>query len=246
MRRHWKLLLGTLAAVLLALAVAGYVWLSDLVDPMPETAAALVSDDLVRVETDRWLSFTPSEPSDIGFILYPGARVPAQAYAPPARAIAEAGHLSVVPSMPFGLAILAPDTASDVIEAHPEIERWVIAGHSLGGVVAADYAADHEAIGGLALWASYPADGTDLSDAALAVTSIYGSEDGLTTIEDIDASRDRLPSDTAFVEIAGGTHAGFGWYGEQTGDGEATITRDEQQAQIVAATLRVLEAVEDV
>ena len=45
------------------------------------------------------------------------------------------------------------------------------------------------------------------------------------------------------MEIEGGNHAQFGWYGEQAGDGEATISPAEQQDQTVAATLAVLEAV---
>lgn len=244
MRKHWKLILGIITAVIVALGAAGYLWLTDLVDPMPETEAALVSDELVGVETSPWLTFTPAEPSGTGFILYPGGRVPAQAYAPPARAVAEAGYLAVVPSMPLGLAMLAPDTADGIIDAHPQIERWVIGGHSVGGVMAANYASDHEAIDGLALWASYPADGTDLSPQPLVVTSIYATEDGLVTIEDINASRAQLPPVTAYAEIAGGNHAGFGWYGGQDGDGIATISREEQQAQVVAATLELLARVE--
>ena len=244
MRRHWELILGIIIAVLLVIGVVAYVWLTDLVDPMPEAQAALESDDAVAVTTEPWLTFTPAEPSDTGFIFYPGGRVSAEAYAPPVRAIAEAGHLAVVPSMPFGLAVFDPDAADAIIEAHPEIERWVIGGHSLGGVMAADYALDHDPAEGLALWASYPADGTDLSGSDVAVTSIYASEDGLTTLEDIEASRTQLPPDTVFVEIEGGNHAGFGWYGEQEGDGLATISREAQQAQVVEATLELLESVE--
>ncbi len=244
MRRHWKLILGIAVATVLALGAVGFAWLTDLVDPMPEARAAVESQDTVTASEDPWLTFTPAEPTDTGFIFYPGGRVPHEAYAPPARAIAAEGYLSVVPSMPFGLAVLAPDTADDIIEAYPEIEQWVIGGHSLGGVMAADYAMDNDPVEGLALWASYPQDGTDLSESELLVTSIYATEDGLTTLEDIEASRDRLPPDTVFVEIQGGNHAGFGWYGEQEGDGVATISREEQQAQVVEATLELLQSVE--
>lgn len=244
MRRHWKLIFATALAVLLILGVVGYVWLTNLAEPMPEAELALEPDAAVAVETDPWITFTPAEPASTGFIFYPGGRVEAEAYAPPVRAIAEAGYLSVLPSMPFGLAILAPDSADDIIEAHPEIEQWVIAGHSLGGVMAADYAAANDPVTGLALWASYPQGGSDLSGSELAVTSIYASEDGLTTLEDIEASRAQLPPDTVFVEIVGGNHAGFGWYGEQDGDGEATISRVEQQSQVVDATLELLESIE--
>ena len=228
----------------LVIAVLGFLWLTDLVDPMPSAAAALEPDEAVTVATDPWLTFDPLEPASTGFIFYPGGRIPAEAYAPPVRAIAEAGYLAVVPDMPFGLAVLAPDTAADIIEAFPDIDTWVIGGHSLGGAMAAQFADGREELDGLALWAAYPPGGNDLSEQAIAVTSIYATEDGLTSIEEIEASRAQLPPDTTFVEIVGGNHAGFGWYGEQDGDGVASISREEQQAQVVEATLELLAAVE--
>ncbi len=244
MRRHWKLILGILIAVVLALGAVGYLWLTNLVDPMPEAEIALESDETVTVATDPWLTFSPSEAPTTGFIFYPGARVPAEAYAPPIRTVAEAGYLAVVPSMPFGLAVLAPDTASDVIAANPDIEHWVIGGHSLGGAMAAQYADGRNEIDGLVLWAAYPPGSADLSEQSIDASSIYASADGLTSLEEIEASRAQLPPDTAFVEIEGGNHAGFGWYGEQDGDGVATISRTEQQAQVVEATLDVLASAE--
>lgn len=243
MRRRWAWLVGIVLAVLVVIVAGGYLWLSDLADPMPEAQAAMASDTAVAVSTAGRLTFQPAEPASTGFIFYPGGRVSPEAYAPPLRAIAEAGHLSVIVSVPFGLAVLDPDAADGVIEAHPEIDRWVIGGHSLGGAMAAQYAAGHaDAIDGLALWGAYPADGTDLSESGLVTTSVYATEDGLATVDEIEASAAQLPADTAFVRIEGGNHAGFGWYGEQDGDGEATISREEQQAQTIEATLAVLEA----
>ncbi len=243
MRRHWRLFLGIAAAVLLILAAGGYLWLNNLVDPMPEAEAAMVTSPTVTVATEPWLTFTPADPASTGFIFYPGGRVPAEAYAPAMLAIAEAGYLSVITPMPFGLAVLDANAADAVIEAYPDIERWVIGGHSLGGAMAAQYADGHDDIDGLALWAAYPAGGTDLSTSELLVTSVYATEDGLATIDEIEASASQLPPDTTFVRIEGGNHAQFGWYGEQDGDGEASIPRAEQQEQVVAATLDLIEAV---
>ena len=243
MRRHPKLIAGVIVAILILIGALGYVWLNDLADPMPETETALASDEQVTVTTEPWLTFTPSEPASTGLIFYPGGRVPAQAYAPPLREIAAAGYTAVAPDMPLGLAVLAADTADDVIAAHPQIEQWVIAGHSLGGAMAAQYAEGHDAIDGLALWAAYPPGGVDLSDSSIAAASIYATEDGLTSLDEVEASRAQLPPGTTFVEIAGGNHAGFGWYGEQDGDGVATIAREEQQTQVVAATVELLDTV---
>jgi hypothetical protein len=42
-----------------------------------------------------------------------------------------------------------------------------------------------------------------------------------------------LPDTTSFLkQSTGGNHAGFGSYGEQRGDGTATISNEEQQQQI--------------
>jgi len=96
------------------------------------------------------------------------------------------------------------------------------------------------AVEGLALWASYPATSDDLSGRDLAVTSVYGTRDGLATEDRNDVSRPLLPSGTQGVAIEGGNHSQSGWYVPQSGDNEATITREEQPAQVVAATLRLL------
>ena len=95
-------------------------------------------------------------------------------------------------------------------------------------------------IRGLVFWASYPADSDNLSATNLAVTSIYASNDGLATGDKIEKSRALLPRNTAWVKIEGGNHAQFGWYGAQSGDGVAMLSRAAQQDQIVRATLELL------
>jgi len=107
------------------------------------------------------------------------------------------------------------------------------------------YAYNHnDQIDGLVFWASYPASSNDFSGSAMKVTSIYATLDGLATQDKIDASRKLLPADTTWVKIVGGNHAQFGWYGPQTGDNPATISRLEQQAQAVQSTLELLNSVD--
>jgi dienelactone hydrolase len=143
--------------------------------------------------------------------------------------------------MPLNLAVFAPDRAAEVMAAFPQIGRWAVGGHSLGGAMAARFALQNpDAVQGLVLWAAYPASTDDLSGHPLAVASIYGTLDGLATEDKIAASRPLLPGNTLWVAIEGGNHAQFGWYGPQSGDGTATISREEQQRQIVAATLELL------
>ena len=244
MNHRWQRITGIAASTLATIAVAGSLSLMSVVGSVPQAQAATPSDEGVSVSTEPWLTFTPAEPSGTGLIFYPGGRVEPESYAPPLQAIASDGYITIVPDMPFGLAVLAPDTADEIIEAFPDIERWVIGGHSLGGAMAAQYTAENEGIDGLALWAAYPPADVDLSAAPIAATSIYASEDGLTSLVEIEASRAQLPPDTVFIEIDGGNHAGFGSYGEQDGDGVATIDPEEQQAQVVAATVELLQQVE--
>src|SRR5438270_500507 len=79
------------------------------------------------------------------------------------------------------------------------------------------------ALPGVVLWGSYPQASDDLSGSALAVVSISGTRDGLSTPAKIDASRPLLPPDTRWVVIDGGNHSQFGWYGPQGGDNPAGI-----------------------
>lgn len=65
--------------------------------------------------------------------------------------------------------------------------------------------------------------------------SIYGEQDGLSTLEDIEKSRLQFSRDATFVEIKGGNHAQFGLYGDQKGDGQAEIEPLEQQHQVIEA-----------
>ena len=240
-RRRW-LWAGASVLVVLLVALGGFaIWATTTPEPGPDAVAALRSDDRVEVVEDDGYTFAPRRPARVGFVLYPGARVDPASYAVPARQIAEAGFLVVVPALTLNLAVLDAGAADPVIDAHPAIDRWVVGGHSLGGAIAAGYAEDHcDTVAGLVLWAAYPAEDTDLSSADLDVASVVGTRDGLTTRADIDGSRDQLPPDTDFVPIEGGNHAQFGDYGPQAGDQPATISRREQQAQAVMATLAVL------
>jgi len=180
--------------------------------------------------------------SSTGVVFYPGALVDPRAYVPNLLPLAEAGHPVVILKVPYNIALFDPNGARAVMDAHPEVERWVVGGHSLGGVMAASVAGRDDArIRGLLLWGSYPNGSID--DRTLRAMSIYGSEDGLTTPAEIDATRDRLPPDTTFVEVVGGNHAFFGDYGVQGGDGVATISRDEAQRQIRAASLELVQRV---
>lgn len=219
------------------------IWALTPLGPMPEALTALESDGEVNVITKPWLIFqSKSNSNSIGYIIYPGGRVDYRSYAPAAREIAKEGYLVVIAPMTLNLAVLSLNEAQKVMDAYPEIQSWVIGGHSLGGSMAAKFAnKEPEIVQGLILWASYPASSDDLSDSNISVISIYGTNDGLATVEEINNSRPLLPENTIWISIEGGNHAQFGWYGDQSGDYPASISREDQQTQIIDASLNFLE-----
>jgi hypothetical protein len=241
MRRRNKVILGILLALVVVL-VGFVVWAETPPAPMPEAYDALKSDSSVTVSTGSWLVFSPvSSNASTGFVIYPGGRVDFRSYAPLAHAVAAEGYLVVIPQMPLNLAVFGANTATDVIKSYPQISSWAIGGHSLGGTMAAQFAYGNPfKIRGLVLWASYPPSGVDLSKSNLFVTTIHGTNDGLVSNAQIDDSLKLLPPATIRVDISGGNHAYFGWYGEQAGDNPATITRKLQQNLTVTTTVQLL------
>ena len=241
MRRRYKAMI-IVALVLAAVFVGFVVWAETPPSPMPQAFDALESDSSVIVSTDNWIVFTPtSSNSSTGFIIYPGGRVDFRSYAPLAHAIAAEGYFVVIPKMPLNLAVFGENIANDIINAYPQINSWTIGGHSLGGTMAAQFAYDNPSkVSGLILMGAYPASGVNLSESSLSVTTIHGTNDGLVSNKQIDDSLNALPPTTVRVDISGGNHAYFGWYGDQAGDNPATITREAQQNQTLTATIQLL------
>lgn len=159
-----------------------------------------------------------------GLIFYPGAKVEHTAYLPLMETLAERGILSVIIKMPLRLAFLDVNAADGIPEMFPEIDRWYIGGHSLGGSMAASYLEGHPELSGIILLASYST--ADITDSR--ALSIYGTEDEVLNHAQYLINKINLPKDLTEVVIQGGNHAYFGHYGEQNGDGAATIERSLQ------------------
>lgn len=186
------------------------------------------TDEYTTEYIDKGIVFSPNEPK-AGLIFYPGGKVEYTAYAPLMSELAERGVLCVLVKMPFNLAIFNINAADGIREEYPQITEWYIGGHSLGGAMAAVYASNHLAnVKGLLLLGAYST--ADLTDSGLKVVSLYGSEDKVLNLEKYEQSRSSLPTDFAELVIDGGCHSYFGDYGMQDGDGEPTITREEQFA----------------
>ena len=236
-RKLWTWLIAVV--LVLAVAAAGAnVWVESLYPVQKTARAALVSAQNVTVQlTDDSIVFIPDEPQ-AGFIFYPGGLVPAEAYAPLMHMLAEEGVLCVVPKMPLRLAVLDMNAADGIADQYSEITRWANGGHSLGGAMAASYAAKHaEEYDVLVLLAAYS---TAELPESLSVVSIYGDQDQVMNREKYAEYRGNLPESAVEVIVAGGNHAQFGDYGHQKGDGVASITAQEQLDTTVQAILSVL------
>ncbi len=235
--RNWLIF----AVVLVLAGVIGY---QQFVSPFPvmfEAQQALASTDDVTVVKEPYLLFEPADREPrAGLVFYTGARVQPESYAPIAAELAERGYLVAIPSLPFNFAFLGVSSANDIMSEHPEVDTWVVAGHSLGGAMAASFADRTERIDGLVLLGAYPGSSLDLSNRDIEVSVVYGGNDTLATRDEVQESVDRLPSQTEFIFLSGANHAQFGWYGVQAGDGEATISREDQLAASVATLARVL------
>lgn len=242
-RRGWRVAGRVTLIVLGAIGIAIVAWLRPFTAVEP-ALAAMDSDASVTVtETATSVELTPSNVSnENGVFFQPGAKVDARAYAAVLRPIAEAGTTVVIVKQPLSIGFLALGGLDAARAEHPEITGWIVAGHSLGGTVAAMQAEEGQSASvapaiGLMLFASYPA--TDISDSlTISVASISGSQDGLSTPADIEESRRNLPADATFTIVDGACHAQFGDYGPQPGDGTPTITNDQARGQISAAAVK--------
>jgi pimeloyl-ACP methyl ester carboxylesterase len=220
--------------------------------PALEDSGLLASDPGIRVERGgAGLAFVPlSAPKSSGLVFYGAAQVPPEAYAYLARACASRGYTAILVSMPLNFAPFAPSRAEDAARSHPEVARWVIAGHSLGGRAAAGFVAHSSgrvggaAVSALLLLAAYPGLHADLSTKSLPVVTVGASRDALTSPATIKAAGRRLPAAGRYVEISGGNHSQFGEYGPQPGDGLAEIPGPAQRRSVVDEALGLLDLVD--
>ena len=189
--RTFHRILAAIIAGLIVLAGYGVYYVNDYHHAV-NVGNAIQSNPTVKVTDieDGWLFDGPG--TTTAMVFYPGAKVEASAYAPLMQETAASG-----------IGINRADVVRSDIAGY-SYDHWYIAGHSLGGTMAANYISKHtDNWDGLILLASYPTD--DLSKTKLRVLSVYG-----------------------------GNHAQFGSYGVQQGDGVAAISGDDQIDRTVA------------
>jgi len=241
--RGW--LLTVFVVAIIGALIWGIRWATFSRPPLPEAVEALESDNLVEVTQEPWLSFSPVKGTPTtGFIFYPGGRINPQGYASLMNEIASEGYLVVLPEMPINMAVFSPNIADEIIPYYPDISQWMIGGHSVGGTMAAQYTDKHpDVIDGLAIWASYPADSTDISNLDIPVISIYGSRELRVNDTSVGERKHLLPNDTLYIRIEGGDHHQFGSYETNPEEHLATLSRPSQHQQIIQATLEILQMI---
>ncbi len=232
------LLLGLLTIIIIGF-FGVLVWSKTGTHPARRVAiSALESTNTVIITQDKWITFTPVEMVETGLIFYPGGLVEPTAYAPILHKIAEEGVLVIIVPMPLNLAIFNPSAANAVIDTYPQISKWILAGHSLGGASAAIFAENNPTkIDAIALWDSYPPNTADLSNNSISAISIFGTTNNFPNTENFDDKRHLYPDDTIFVAIEGANHAQFGDYGPQKGDVVADISLAEQHERVAEIML---------
>lgn len=192
---------------------------------------------MVLTEEDGAYLLSPAEgASGDGLIFIPGAKVDPLAYASMLAGLVHDGVTVVIAQPTLRLAILDLRGPAALTALAPEVD-WAIGGHSLGGVRACQLVSS-DGVDMLVLFASYCAN--DLSGTGVDVLSVSGSEDGLSTPDKIADAWHLLPAEVESVVIDGASHASFGAYGAQGGDGEATITPGAAHAKIREAVLAFL------
>lgn len=225
----WKIAVAFVLSWVLCFFIGAFAYFGSYYHATDNALSYLNSTDEVSVNPLSYGYYFDGPGEGTAMIFYPGAKVEESAYAGVMYSLAEQGIDCFLVKMPLHMAFMGKDRADVVInEFGDDYENWYMAGHSLGGSMAAVYTVSHpyRDIKGLIFMASYsPAPVSD----GVKVLSILGSEDKVMSWDEYYSNLANLPEGYTEVEISGGNHGQFGDYGIQNGDGAAFISMEEQQ-----------------
>jgi dienelactone hydrolase len=200
----------------------------------PAVEEAVRADPNVTVETAYGgyvVRDADPGPETLGIVFYPGGRVAPDAYLPSAAAIATRANATVVvPGMPLNLAVFDPTRADSVVAGEPQVSRWVVGGHSLGGAMACRYAADSERVDGLVLVGAY----CDRPVRGMPGLAVVGTRDAVLDRERFAATEGNLPTPRRVVFVEGMNHSQAGWYTGQRGGQPATVSTPEAHRRLAS------------
>ncbi len=192
-----------------------------------------IAGEMELIDGDYWFYGY----SDVGFIIFAGAKTDERAYAYMAKLLYEEGYTGVIPKQLFHLSAFGTKHGLEIIESSPQIEKWILIGHSLGGMpVSRIAAAQPEKLLGVALLAAYAS--VDLSELDISAIRITAENDGVMNNERMENYNGNLPENSVNMVLEGTNHQGFAAYKSVSGrDGEATISWQEQNEQSVRLIL---------
>jgi len=235
MKRKVTYLFISLVAIIIIGFLGFFTWSQQTYEPS-QKLYTLVNKKDIKYDKD-WIIFNSKDNNQVGIVLYPGAKVEPEAYSYYGKQLANQGYLAVIPNVNLNFALFDSNKAQEIIDTYSSVQKWIVGGHSLGGVTASKFAYNHpKEIDGVFLLGSYPDEGTDFSKRNLPMLSIYGEKDGLSTVEKIEDTKHLLSKKTTMHEIKGGNHGQFGIYGAQKGDFKSSITVKKQQDEMVSVT----------
>ena len=226
-----KKIIITCITIVLILCIASMIYLyTGTYKADGEALSYLNSTQTVNISKIDEGYFFDGPGNDTAIVFYPGAKVEYTAYSKLMYKIAENGSDCFLIKMPFNMAIFGKNRAQNILKQY-DYKNWYISGHSMGGVMACMYASDYpEKIKGVITLASYPAKALPTE---IQYISIYGSKDKVLNIDELNKAKKYLPEKNVEYVIDGGNHSGFANYGEQKGDGKATVTNTKQQEYVI-------------
>lgn len=238
-RSRRRVALRSIAAVGILAVVAGsgfYAYFGIFAHHSPDDVRESVRSDSTVTVTEAYGGYVVSDADPdierVGLIFYPGGRVSPDAYLPTAARISTRANVTVVvPAMRVNLAVFSQNRADAVRDGEPQVSRWVVGGHSLGGAMACRYArASPDAVDGVVLVGSY-CDRT----VETPTIAVLGTRDAVLDRDRFAATRDNLPPDHTLVRIEGMNHSQAGVYSGQRGGQPARISTAEAQQRLANA-----------
>lgn len=225
----FKITTIVLLSLVVLLVLGLFIYTRDSYGPleaMTEEINTLNLDGIEVIDDLDQISYYVDQPKK-NIVIIPGGKVKPESYQYLAVKLALAGYDVTIVKTVFNLAIITPNYGARFLKEG--IENVVI-GHSLGGTVASMFSHNDDRVSDIIFLASYPI--TDVSNKNVLI--LTGEFDTVLDINDVNQSASLLPDNVVMYEIAGGNHGQFGWYGPQSGDGDATIDTKTQQDIIIA------------
>ncbi|MFZ6022523.1 MAG: alpha/beta fold hydrolase [Patescibacteria group bacterium] len=190
-----------------------------------EAAQQVLRSNATIKDNGTLITIPHTQPTETALIFYPGAKVEHTAYLPLLEKVSRTSNIKIfLVRMPLRFAIFNQNAAARIMSQNPDITKWYLGGHSLGGAMASSFASNNQdKVQGLILLGAY-------------VYGSYPKEKSLTIYGTLNTTvSEKVDYTENVVAIEGGNHAQFGNYGKQKGDQEATITSVQQQQAAVEA-----------